>query len=118
MEIEKAVAALTGVSARQGGRNWKLFVKVLNPGAIGGTPCVAVTQLNFGIDWDNGKVLIETDSPLTVLSPEDVEAVRESVKRGQSWHAYQAYKRQADRIKALEAEVAALKAANGDKTVP
>ena len=111
MNVIPAIEQLCSLVDRQPGREWKLFVKVFNPGSIGGTPCVAVKRIDVGFDWDNGKVLIETDVPLTQLSPEDVAAIHKSAKGGQSWHAFQAYKKQADRIKVLEDQVAALKAA-------
>ena len=111
MKVEEVIEQLGGVIARQPNRGWKLFVKVFNPGAVGGMPCVEVKRLDVGFDWDNGKVMIETDLPLTTLTPEDVATIHKSAKEGQSWHAYQAYKKQADRIKTLETELAQLKAA-------
>lgn len=109
MELKAAIEHLSRVGIHQPHRDWTLFVKVFNPGSIGGTPCVAVRNITAGFDWDNGKLLIETDMPLTLLSPDDVAAIHKSSKAGQSWHAFQSYKKQADRIKALEAEVAQLK---------
>ena len=111
MKVEEVIEQLGAVIARQPNREWKLVVKVFNPGTVGGTPCVAVRCLGVGFDWDNGKVMIETDLPLTTLTPEDVVAIHKSAKKGQSWHAYQSYKKQADRIKTLETELAQLKAA-------
>lgn len=89
----------------------ELRIIVHRPGSIGPLPTVGVEQAGRGIDWDKGNFLLYPEVPLTALSPEDVEAIRESVKKGQSWHAYQSYKKQADRIAALEAEVATLTAA-------
>lgn len=109
MDINQSIQVLNSVITHQPNRDWKLFVKVLNPGTVGGTPCVAVKGLNAGFDWDAGRILIETDTPLTILSPEDVAAIHKSAKEGQSWHAFQAYKKQAERIKVLEAELAELK---------
>lgn len=111
MKVDEATDQLGGVIARQPNREWTLVVKVFNPGSVGGTPCVAVKRMDVGFDWDNGKVMIETDLPLTTLTPEDVAAIHKSAKDGQSWHAFQAYKKQAERIKTLEAELAQLKAA-------
>lgn len=107
MNIKVVIAQLDGVVARQPNREWKLVVKVFDPGTVGGTPCVAVKRFDIGFDWDNGKVLIE--APLTTLTPEDVAAIHKSAKEGQSWHAFQSYKKQAERIKVLEAELARLK---------
>lgn len=87
---------------------------VLNPGSVGGTACVPVTSILAGIDWDNGKVLIATEQPVTLLAPEDVAAIHESVKKGHSWHAFKAYEKQATRIKELEAELVQLKTSDLD----
>lgn len=75
-------------------RPHKLAVQVYDPGRIGGTPCSEVTDIHAGIDWNSGTILISTKEQLTRLSPEDVEAIRTSVSMGQSWHAYEAYKKQ------------------------
>jgi hypothetical protein len=110
MKVDFALEELGRVSTSRSPLDWELVVSVFSPGAIGGTPCIAIKNLNVGFDWDAGKVMIETEVPLTALAPEDVAAIRMSAKEGQSWHAYQSYKKQADRIKVLEAELAALKA--------
>lgn len=110
MNLPDALAQLSRVQSLYPGRDWKLFAKVFAPGSVGGAPCAELTRLNVGFDWDDGKLIFDTDVPLTRLSPEDVSAIRKSVKEGQSWHAYHAYKKQADRIKELEAELALLKA--------
>ena len=85
-------------------------IVVHRPGSVGPMPTVAVKQAGRGCDWDQGSYLLYPETPLTELSPEDVEAIRQSVKLGSSWHAFQSYKKQADRIKSLEAELAALRA--------
>jgi hypothetical protein len=110
MELTEAIDWLTAVQSSRPRRECKLFVKVLNPGSVGGTPCVEVTQVNAGFDWDAGKVLLSTDAPLTRLTPEDVAAIHKSAKESQSWHAFQSYKKQAARIKELEDDLAAARA--------
>lgn len=72
----------------------KVVIQVLRPGSMGGTPCVSVASLNVGFDWDNGKLILVPEHPLTQLTAEDVAAIRESVSKGQSWHAHQFYKNQ------------------------
>lgn len=52
-----------------------------------------MTSINPGFDWDNGTIFLEPESPLTLLTPEDVAAIHKSVSLGQSWHSYQDYKR-------------------------
>lgn len=111
MKVEEVIEQLSEVTSRQPNREWNVVVKVFNPGTVGGTPCVGVNRLDIGFDWDNGKVMLETDVPLTTLTREDVAAIHKSAKEGQSWHAFQSYKKQAEKIKALEAEIASLKAA-------
>jgi hypothetical protein len=85
-------------------RPMKLVVVVQNQGSIGGTPHVEVGNVQAGFDWDSGKMMVYPDTPLTTLSAEDVGAIRESVSKGQSWHAYQAYKTQKAAQKAVESQ--------------
>lgn len=110
MNIQESIQKLHALSNLHPDRKLDLFVKVFNPGALGGTPCVEVKHIDAGFDWDAGKIMIETHTVLTTLTSEDIAAIRKSVSGGQSWHAYQSYKKQAERIKILEAEIASLKA--------
>ena len=84
-------------------------ILTFSPGYVGGSPGSLIQAAQYGIDWDASTFQIVAADRLTKLSPEDVEAIKDSARKGQSWHAYQAFKRQDDRIKALEAELAALK---------
>lgn len=86
-----------------------LQVEVFQPGSIGGTPRVPITAMQAGFDWDNGAMLLKPEKRLTVLTPEQVAAIERSARKGQSWHAYEAQKRLRERIRELEAELAALK---------
>lgn len=70
---------------------------------------VGLLAAGYGIDWENGTFELVPATPLTVLTPGELEEIHKSMAKGQSWHAYQAWKKQDDRIKALEAELAALK---------
>ena len=74
-------------------RPLKLAIKIFQPGTIGGTPRVAVSRIDIGFDWDAGTIFLQPEKPLTSLSAEDVECIRVSAAKGQSWHAYQAHKR-------------------------
>lgn len=91
------------------GREMELSIRVLAPGSIGGAPCVAVKDIQIGFDWDHGKILLEPEIPLTRLSADDVLAIKEDAKKGQSWSAFQKYKAMRDEIEALKAEIARLK---------
>ncbi|MFG9350123.1 hypothetical protein ACEP28_32370 [Pseudomonas aeruginosa] len=83
----------------------RLAVKIYSPGAIGGTPHAEVTHITGGIDFDSNLMLITPNMPLTALSPDDVVAIRESVRKGQSWHSYQAYKAMDGKLKELQQKV-------------
>lgn len=109
MNIDQLIEQLQRVKATQPNRNWRLVVKVFQPCSIGGSPCVEVERINIGFDWDAGKVLVETQTPLTALCAGDVAAIHKSAKEGQSWHAYQQYEKHAAQVKILKAEIAALK---------
>jgi hypothetical protein len=104
MKLSEAIEALERIRLRGG--DPELVVTVQSQGGLGGTPAVAVTGIHAGFDWDSGKVLISTARALTELSAEDVEAIRTSVRRGNSWHAYQAYKRLREKIAELERQLA------------
>jgi len=93
---------LTRAIKFQSYKDLEVYVKVFNPCTVGGTPCVKVADINVGFDWDNGKILLTTESPLTELTKEDVLAIHKSAKEGQSWHSFNMYKKQAERIEELE----------------
>jgi hypothetical protein len=104
MKLSEARQLLERIGARGGDPD--LVVRVQSEGGLGGTAAVAVTGIHAGIDWDSGKVLISTERALTGLSDADVEAIRTSVRRGGSWHAYQAHKLLRERIADLERQLA------------
>jgi hypothetical protein len=81
----------------------ELLIQTFAPGSVGGTPGVAVVGMHPGFDWDKGRFLLQPAQPLTTLTPEDVCAVRESVQKSQSWHAYKAWEKQQKRIEQLQA---------------
>lgn len=89
----------------------RLSVRIQNPGGLTAHQTVGVSHAGFGIDWQGNELVLTPDTPLTTLSPSDLEDLRKSAKEGQSWHAYQAYKEQHERIRALETDLAAARAA-------
>ncbi len=103
MRLRQALAELHQAQEQSGGRDMVLCIPVFQPGSIGGTPSVTLKGIVSGFDWDQGRVMLTTDEHLTVLSAEDVAAIHDSVRRGQSWHAYQAHCAMNDKIKAAEA---------------
>lgn len=74
-------------------RDPEITISILSPGSIGASPSVEVESIQAGFDWDAGQVLIYPAQPLTTLTPEQVADITTSVRKGQPWHAYEAYKK-------------------------
>ncbi|EFN6556122.1 hypothetical protein K6R37_003451 [Escherichia coli] len=87
-------------------RDMDVTIVVHSPGSIGSTPSVEVQSIHAGFDWDSGKVLIFPAQPLTTLTPEQIT---DSVRKGQSWHAYQEYKKHKEQLEKLSIELDAAK---------
>lgn len=74
-------------------RDPEITIAIHSLGSIGPSPSVEVESIHAGIDWDAGQVMIYPAQPLTTLTPEQVADITTSVRKGQSWHAYEAYKK-------------------------
>lgn len=90
-------------------RDMEVTIVVHSPGSIGSTPSVEVQSIHAGFDWDSGKVLIFPAQPLTTLTPEQITDITDSVRKGQSWHAYQEYKKHKEQLEKLSMELEAAK---------
>ncbi|HFZ6050066.1 TPA: hypothetical protein ACILI3_002710 [Escherichia coli] len=90
-------------------RDMDVTIVVHSPGSIGSTPTVEVQSIHAGFDWDSGKVLIFPAQPLTTLTPEQITDITDSVRKGQSWHAYQEYKKHKEQLEKLSIELDAAK---------
>lgn len=90
-------------------RDMDVTIVVHSPGSIGSTPSVEVQSIHAGFDWDAGKVLIFPAQPLTTLTPEQITDITDSVRKGQSWHAYQEYKKHKEQLEKLSIELDAAK---------
>lgn len=90
-------------------RDMDVTIVVHSPGSIGSTPSVEVQSIHAGFDWDSGKVLIFPAQPLTTLTPEQITDITDSVRKGQSWHAYQEYKKHKEQLEKLSMELEAAK---------
>ncbi|WP_105456400.1 hypothetical protein [Escherichia coli] len=90
-------------------RDMDVTIIVHSPGSIGSTPSVEVQSIHAGFDWDSGKVLIFPAQPLTTLTPEQITDITDSVRKGQSWHAYQEYKKHKEQLEKLSIELDAAK---------
>lgn len=104
IKLRQLIDTLDRITERRGNRldDVNVVLEVYNPGSIGGTPCVPIVSLDLGIDWDANKLILHTDKTLSVLTDEEKAAILESVKKGQSWHAYQSHKKQSDELKKLK----------------
>ena len=74
-------------------RDPDITIVIHSPGSIGATPSIEVESIQASFDWDAGQVLIYPAQPLTTLTPEQVADITASVRKGQSWHAFEAYKK-------------------------
>ncbi|MGP7048916.1 hypothetical protein ACTZQI_21700 [Klebsiella pneumoniae] len=74
-------------------RDPEVTIIIHSPGSVGVTPSVEVESIEAGFDWSAGLVLIYPAQPLTTLTPDQVADITTSVRKGQSWHAYEAYKK-------------------------
>ncbi|QED76568.1 hypothetical protein FTV93_29430 (plasmid) [Escherichia coli] len=90
-------------------RDMDVTIVVHSPGSIGSTPSVEVQSIHAGFDWDSGKVLIFPAQPLTTLTPEQITDITDSVRKGQSRHAYQEYKKHKEQLEKLSIELDAAK---------
>ncbi|EFI4230915.1 TPA: hypothetical protein ACP4XQ_003843 [Escherichia coli] len=90
-------------------RDMDVTIVVHSPGRIGSTPSVEVQSIQAGFDWDAGQVMIFPSQPLTTLTPEQVADITDSVRKGQSWHAYQEYKKHKEQLEKLSIELDAAK---------
>ncbi|HCP3337581.1 TPA: hypothetical protein ACIYP1_005238 [Escherichia coli] len=86
-------------------RDMDVTIVVHSPGSIGSTPSVEVQSIHAGFDWDSGKVLIFPAQPLTTLTPEQITDITDSVRKGQSWHAYQEYKKHKEQLEKLSIQL-------------
>ena len=90
-------------------RDMDVTLVVHSPGSIGSRPSVEVQSIHAGFDWDSGKVLIFPAQPLTTLTPEQITDITDSVRKGQSWHAYQEYKKHKEQLEKLSIELESAK---------
>lgn len=102
-------------------RDMDVTIVVHSPGSIGSTPSVEVQSIQAGFDWDSGQVMIFPAQQLTTLTPEQVADITESVRKGQSWHAYQEYKKHKEQLEKLSIELEAARkriVEQGNKVTP
>lgn len=97
LSAEDAVAAIQQALAMSHSPH-RITIRISNPGGLTAHQTVDATAIYRGFDWQAGQLVVEPSRPLTWLTPEDVEAIRESAKKGQSWHAYQREKHHCERL--------------------
>jgi hypothetical protein len=105
VSLEQALEQMRAIQERQGSRPFRLAIRISNPGGLTAHQTVEVSQVCVGFDWEAGKLIFEPAQPLTPLTAEQVEAISQSVRQGQSWHAYEREKALRERIAVLEAHL-------------
>ncbi|EAO1133584.1 hypothetical protein EX011_21710 [Salmonella enterica] len=60
---------------------------------IGAAPSVKIVQAAMGMDWDQGTLFLYPETPVTTLTPDDLEEVKHLRREGQSWAMHKAYER-------------------------
>lgn len=95
MKLSKFFELITAIWANRINqrRDPEVTIIIHSPGSVGVTPSVEVESIEAGFDWNAGQVLIYPAQPLTTLTPDQVADITTSVRKGQSWHAYEAYKK-------------------------
>ena len=78
--------------------------------SVGGQPCLPVTRLGLGFDWDKGKLFISGEEKLAKYSDIEPETVQKLRKDLDSW-AWQTRQVEAENKK-LKKELAKLKETN------
>jgi hypothetical protein len=114
MDLDTALGNLQRIRDADGHGRRELAIVVHSPGGLGATPCVPVSSLTGGIDWDQSRLLLAPEQPLTLLQPEQVEAITASVAKGQSWHANEAQKSLRDAMVSERARASRLAALLGE----
>lgn len=108
MKFSKFSELVTHIGSNQLTQRRDPDIKIIihSPGNVGATPSVEVESIHAGFDWDSGQVLIYPAQPLTTLTQEQVTDITTSVRKGQSWHAYEAYKKHKAEMEAAAIEYA------------
>lgn len=93
MKLPELLQTLNRISANGLSRHAQpeVVIPIYQPGRLGGQFAVPVTHINLGFDWDQGKLFMESDEKLTLLSAEEVEDIRKHVALGQNRESHQRY---------------------------
>lgn len=66
------------VSTLSDNEDLEVAIKVVRVGAFGGTPKIPVTNIFKGFDWDNGSVILYSDSELREIDRDEIQQLRKS----------------------------------------
>lgn len=111
MNLDIFIERLLRIKQLAGNKEHIVGVVTESSYTIGGRKTVAIKDVQAGFDWEHGKILLMPQDTLTALSVEDVSAIVESKKNGQSWHSYQQHKKHEDVKRQLEKRVLDLESA-------
>lgn len=106
MKLDQVIATLQEIASlpSTSASECDVVVSVHSPGSMGPSPAAKIRGLYAGFDWDNGRVLIQTEPALSRLTLEQVKDITTSVQKGSSWHAYEQAKKYSATIDAVTAE--------------
>lgn len=110
MQLKKVLSTLDQMVVDHQNRDvgsFRVGVVVHRPGALGGTPCVDIQDIEIkridkGFDWDSKKILITLDKPISLLTIEERDAITKDYSRSTSREGYDQFKQFRSRIAALE----------------
>lgn len=71
LNVNEIVERLGAISVTNGSDKVAIAKKTVSPG-IGSLPCVAITDVHVGFDWDMGTVFLQTESPIQAMDEEFV----------------------------------------------
>lgn len=99
--LEAASAYLQLARERKPFEDYRLTVAIRNVGGLSAHQTVDVESMAAGFDWTARQIIVQPARPLSLLSPEELVAVAQSVRMGQSWHASQRERAQHERVRKL-----------------
>jgi hypothetical protein len=79
---------------------YRVGIAVATAGSVGGTPVVGVKSVQYGFDWDSGKLIIYPEQDLREISRDEIKALRDKYSE-LSWKHYEIsnLKRENQRLK-------------------
>lgn len=93
---------LETVAGTQRAEELKLGIPLHSPGRLGGRLMADVKFTQVGFDWEQGRLILETNEPLIALEGWQAEAISAEAKKVQSPAGYALYKENQRLLKLLK----------------